>query len=66
MVSCVRARRLVTVCLSPATAKCHGMMHSVLQQGDCVVSNSLTLDLTEYPDPHAEEEREREDLPYMR
>lgn len=42
------------------------MVHSVLQQGDCVVSNSLTLDLTEYPDPHAEEEREREDLPYMR
>ena len=51
--SCVTARRLVILCL-------------VLQQGDCVISNSLTLDLTEYPDPHAEEEREREDLPYMR
>ncbi|KAL8609913.1 hypothetical protein ACOMHN_016388 [Nucella lapillus] len=35
------------------------------EQGDCVISNSLTLDLTEYPDPHAEE-KEREDMPYMR
>lgn len=25
------------------------------QQGDCVISSSLTLDLTEYPDPHAHE-----------
>ncbi|CAG5126155.1 unnamed protein product, partial [Candidula unifasciata] len=25
------------------------------EQGDCVISNSLTLDLTEYPDPHAHE-----------
>ncbi|BFZ10782.1 hypothetical protein BsWGS_13821 [Bradybaena similaris] len=24
-------------------------------QGDCVISNSLTLDLTEFPDPHAHE-----------
>ncbi|KAK7102755.1 structural maintenance of chromosomes protein 1A-like [Littorina saxatilis] len=36
------------------------------EQGDCVISNSLTLDLTEYPDPHAQEEREREEMPYMR
>nr|KAG5701912.1 hypothetical protein BaRGS_014977 [Batillaria attramentaria] len=34
------------------------------EQGDCVISNSLTLDLTEYPDPHAEEEREEH--AYMR
>uniref|UniRef100_A0A0B7A500 Structural maintenance of chromosomes protein n=1 Tax=Arion vulgaris TaxID=1028688 RepID=A0A0B7A500_9EUPU len=25
------------------------------EQGDCVISKSLTLDLTEYPDPHAHE-----------
>lgn len=29
------------------------------QQGDCVVSNVLTLDLTQYEDPHAHEEDER-------
>lgn len=34
------------------------------EQGDCVISNSLTLDLTEYPDPHAEEEKEEH--AYMR
>ncbi|KAK3794036.1 hypothetical protein RRG08_028468 [Elysia crispata] len=28
------------------------------EQGDCVISNSLTLDLTEYPDPHAHEHDE--------
>ena len=27
------------------------------EQGHCVISNSLTLDLTQYPDPHAEEEQ---------
>ncbi|XP_041349100.1 structural maintenance of chromosomes protein 1A-like [Gigantopelta aegis] len=26
------------------------------EQGDCIISNSLTLDLTDYPDPHAHEE----------
>ena len=26
--------------------------------GDCVISNSLTLDLTDYPDPHAHEHDE--------
>jgi len=28
------------------------------EQGDCVISNSLTLDLTDYPDPHAHEHDE--------
>lgn len=34
--------------------------------GDCVISNSLTLDLTEYPDPHADEDRMDQPLPYIR
>ncbi|PVD24300.1 hypothetical protein C0Q70_14771 [Pomacea canaliculata] len=34
------------------------------EQGDCVISQSLTLDLTEYPDPHADEDRDEHS--YMR
>ena len=28
----------------------------LLQQGDCIISNVLTLDLTQYEDPHARED----------
>ena len=31
----------------------------VFQQGDCVISNVLTLDLTQYEDSHQFEEDER-------
>ena len=33
-----------------------GNLFVLLQQGDCIISNVLTLDLTQYPDPHAREE----------
>lgn len=28
----------------------------ILQQGDCVISNVLTLDLKQYPDTHQEDD----------
>ena len=36
----------------------NSILYFSLQQGDCVISNVLTLDLTQYEDPHAHEEDE--------